>query len=671
MTSTSASTPDHESLSSPPPDVPRPAASLGYLPALDGLRGLAALGIVAFHAQLSWARGGFLAVTTFFALSGFLLTSLLVAEHRRTGRVDILAFWGRRFRRLLPAALVTLGAVCALAPWLATPEQLASLRGDIVAALAYLLNWRLIAEGRAYADLFAAPSPVQHFWTLSVEEQFFVVLPGIVLGVAVVSARRARSADDPAAFTRLLLATLAVATAGSMVWLWISYDPATDSAAGYYGTGTRASEFLLGALAAVALGRPELPASPVLRRGLRVGGPVALVILLGLWATATDTSRWLYHGGFTLVAALSVVVLLASLQPGLLTSGLAGAPLREVGRRSYGIYLFHWPVFVWLTADRVGIDGPALLGFQLLIIAALTLVSFHFVEQPIRTRRAMTGRKGPVLAVGGIAVVVALAVAATFDPPEPELIFDRIADPAVVVTDPATGTPVTVEPKVLVVGDSLANNIAAGLSRVDPSPVVLWDRSTPGCGLVESERRVEVGGWKAPDPGCQPSWRERWASEVAAVDPDVVVVQIGTQELWDRRIDGEVVRFDTPEGDAVIAAELDEAFAILTASGAPVIALTMPVTDWTTWGLQLADEDRSVNNPAWVAHWNDLLRQAADRNPAVTVAEVGELLTPDGEFRSEIDGVTVRAGDRLHLTAAGQDLVVDWLLPQLLAGRAG
>jgi len=646
--------PDHVTAS------PRAATSLGYLPALDGLRGLAAIGIVAFHAQLTWARGGFLAVTTFFALSGFLLTSLLVAEHQRSGRVDVLAFWGRRFRRLLPAALVTLGLVSALAPWLATPEQLASLRGDVVAALAYVLNWRFIIEGRAYADLFSAPSPVQHFWTLSVEEQFFVVLPGVVLIVAALAARRARGADDPHAFRRLLLVTLGVATVGSIAWLWTSYDPATDSAAGYYGTGTRASEFLLGALLAVALGRPELPASTSLRRSLRLAGPIALVALLALWSIATDTSQWLYHGGFTLVAALSVVVLASSLQPGWLTSGLAAAPLREVGRRSYGIYLVHWPVFVWLTADRVGLDGYALLAFQLAVIAILTVVSFQYLEQPIRTRRVLRGATVPALAVGGVVVVAMLAVVATIDPPEPELVFDRVVDPTTAAGPVDVGAPT-----VLVVGDSLASNVAAGLSRLDPSPLVLWDRSTPGCGLAESERRVEVGDWKVPDPGCQPSWRQRWAAEIEAIAPDVVVVQVGTQELWDRRVDGRVVEFDTPEGDALAASELDEAFATLSSGGAPVLALTMPVTDWTTWGLQLADEDRSVNNPAWVAHWNDLVRQAAARNPAVTVADVGDLLTPGGEFRADIDGVAVRAGDRLHLTEAGQDLVAEWLVPQL------
>ena len=153
MTSTSdppaadAAAPD----AGPGPRGPR----LGYLPALDGLRGLAAAGVVLFHAQVGWMPGGFLAVTTFFALSGFLLTSLLMAEHRQHGTVDARAFWGRRFRRLLPAALLTLGTVAVLAPWLATAEQLATLRGDVVAALVYLANWRFIAEGSAYQDLFA------------------------------------------------------------------------------------------------------------------------------------------------------------------------------------------------------------------------------------------------------------------------------------------------------------------------------------------------------------------------------------------------------------------------------------------------------------------------------------------------------------------------------------
>jgi len=152
-----------------------------HQPGLDGLRGLAVAGVVAFHAGFSWATGGFLGVSTFFTLSGFLITSLLVAERASTGRIALGAFWARRARRLLPASLATLLGVAALASWLATPEQLADLRGDVLGALFYVANWRFILDGQSYGELFATPSPVLHFWSLAIEEQLYIFFPLVVV----------------------------------------------------------------------------------------------------------------------------------------------------------------------------------------------------------------------------------------------------------------------------------------------------------------------------------------------------------------------------------------------------------------------------------------------------------------------------------------------------------
>jgi peptidoglycan/LPS O-acetylase OafA/YrhL len=162
-------------LTSRPDHAPAPARTsrLNHLPALDGIRGVAVAAVLLFHAGFSWAKGGYLGVSIFFTLSGFLITSLLVREWGSDHRIDLRAFWARRFRRLMPAALVTLAGVCVLAWALGSHEQLHTLRLDVWAAVAYVANWRFLYAGRSYADLFAAPSPVQHFWSLAVEEQFY------------------------------------------------------------------------------------------------------------------------------------------------------------------------------------------------------------------------------------------------------------------------------------------------------------------------------------------------------------------------------------------------------------------------------------------------------------------------------------------------------------------
>src|SRR5687768_13320332 len=207
---------------------------------LDGLRGVAVAGVVLFHAGFGWAEGGFLGVSTFFTLSGFLITSLLLAERAATGRIALGAFWARRARRLLPAALATLLAVAALASWLATPEQLASLRGDVLAALFYGANWRFILDGQSYGDLFAAPSPILHFWSLAIEEQLYVLFPLLVVLVG-----RGR---------RRLGTALVALVAGSVALTWLVYSPGGSTSAAYYGTFTRAGELLVGALLALVLG---------------------------------------------------------------------------------------------------------------------------------------------------------------------------------------------------------------------------------------------------------------------------------------------------------------------------------------------------------------------------------------------------------------------------------
>ena len=206
-------------LAAPPAPAPSSKRLIPEEPALDGIRGIAVAAVLCFHAGFSWATGGFLGVSTFFTLSGFLITTLLLRERIVTGRLRLGAFWIRRFRRLMPAAVVALGFVVLYGFFAATPEQLETLRGDVLGALGYAANWRFLLSGQSYAQLFSDPSPVEHFWSLAIEEQFYLVYPLVVGGVVLLTRGR-----------REVLGALLAVLAGISAWLTITlYDPADTS----------------------------------------------------------------------------------------------------------------------------------------------------------------------------------------------------------------------------------------------------------------------------------------------------------------------------------------------------------------------------------------------------------------------------------------------------------
>ena len=253
-----------------PPTI---GTQLPYRPGLDGLRALAVAGVVLYHAGVSWMPGGFLGVDVFFVLSGYLITSLLLAERRRKGRVGFIAFWLRRARRLLPAVLLVV-FVCLLATSTIARDDLARTRGDAIASVVYLTNWHLIAASHSYFNAFGRPSLLQHLWSLAVEEQFYLFWPLVLMGSLKLLGRR---------YTIVLTVLLALASTALM---WGLYDPNRDPSRVYYGTDTRAATLRVGALLAFAwpLGgfRDE-----VSRHAVRVLDGVGCVALLAVLVVQT------------------------------------------------------------------------------------------------------------------------------------------------------------------------------------------------------------------------------------------------------------------------------------------------------------------------------------------------------------------------------------------------
>jgi len=399
--------------------MPEPVRSgQRYMPGLDGLRALAVLAVIAYHEQFGWAPGGMLGVGVFFTLSGYLITDLLLGQWVASGRLNLGDFWLRRARRLLPALFVMLAVVTAWAT-VANPSRLAALRGAVAAASTYSSNWYYIATHSSYFAQFAPPGPLDHLWSLAVEEQFYLVWPWLLLlGVCCLRSRRA------SAVRWLALPTLALA-AGSAVLMLMLYHPGYDPTRIYEGSDTRACGLLVGAaLAMVWPSRREAGPARWARIALDGAGIAGLAVVGWMIWRVGQFSSFTYQGGLVVLSVATAGVLAAAACPGSLVGvALGWRPLRWIGVRSYGIYLWHFPVIVLTTPANAPEDLPRA-AVQIAASIGLAALSWRFVEEPIRhgalarvwkrlrTReawRAQPATLGSWAAATGCVAVVALA----------------------------------------------------------------------------------------------------------------------------------------------------------------------------------------------------------------------------------------------------------------------
>jgi peptidoglycan/LPS O-acetylase OafA/YrhL len=356
--------------------MPKPVGSAQrYMPGLDGLRAVAVLAVIAYHLQLGWAQGGLLGVGVFFTLSGYLITDLLLGQRDVVGHLRLGDFWIRRARRLLPALFLMLAVVVAWVTLL-DRSQLPALRGDVVAAAVYLSNWWNIIREASYFARFGPPPPLEHLWTLAVEEQFYLVWPLLLwLGL-----RYARGHYRLAGLTLAAAALSATAMA-------LLYQPGVDPTRVYEGTDTRAFGLLLGAALAMVWPSRRLHADLALGRRLLLDGVgvVGLVVIaLLIWQT-DQYSAFLYRGGIVLLSVATVLVVAALAHPASRLGGALGwKPLRWLGVHSYGIYLWHFPIIVLTTPSlNRGINLP-LAVLQVGATIAVAALSWRFFEEPIR-----------------------------------------------------------------------------------------------------------------------------------------------------------------------------------------------------------------------------------------------------------------------------------------------
>ena len=641
-----------------------------YHPGLDGIRALAVGLVLVFHSGLGWVDGGFLGVSVFFTLSGFLITSLLLAEigdERHAGRVALGRFWGRRLRRLAPASLACLAAITLLGPSLGDATTRAELPGDVLAALGYVANWRFVFAEQSYAELFSNPSPVLHFWSLAIEEQYYMLFPLLVAGLAVLGLRR-----------RGIGLVLGLLAAGSTVLAIVLSRP--DRV--YYGTDTRAAELLIGGLLACTAASWLARAEPD-RRSTRAVSYVGMVGLVAVSAAAVLTSGtrgWVTSGGLSLFALASVALVAGAIVPGPTSRLLSLPPLPAIGRISYGLYLYHWPIFLWLTEERTGLYGFARFALALAVTVAVSVVSYHLLERPVRERRLL-GRPGPAVlafgvgALGVVAVVAALpdAPAPAAESPTPVLLTPATAaptaSPIASTTPPSTSPPTTQttltaptttaparRPVVLVLGSDGA--LAGVLGSLGSTTIDVVDRSDPTCPVFEA---AAVDDGAARDVACA-GFRRLWVDQMAASTPDAVVVGIGAAERVPYRLatDDEWRQVGT-DRDSLRLEEMVTAIGLLDAFAAPgFVHDAGPVDDIVASAVALAlDAHRGLGRLDLTAA--DPLAQVVDaavahRDGTLVTANVPRLLVVgDSTARNVAEGLAGAAEGRLEVVSAGAE----------------
>lgn len=625
---------------------------IAHLPALDGLRGLAVAGVVAFHANGA-LRGGYLGVDLFFVLSGFLITSILLAEVRATNTVDLAAFWVRRARRLFPAVLSLMPAIAAYAYWVATRDELVSLRKDAYATLAYVANWREIFSNKSYWDLFAAPSPLEHTWSLAIEEQFYVVWP-LVVTLLLVWLRRS---------VRFLLVTTLVLAAASVIAMIHFYDPESSSRA-YFGTDTRAVAILAGAAFAMVKGDKSIDVR--FSRALDVAG---FVVLLGLgvaWARLDGQDPFLYRGGFWLTELGSLVLIACATVPRSLVARLfAFRPLARLGTISYGVYLWHWPIDCVLTLDRVHVSELVLNVIRVAATLTIALISERFLERPIRAHGLRI--RYPVLVTLATFAACALLVVratrpppliATLPPPAPAVFSGKITWPGPFSVDihelPASSELPPGTLRVLVIGDSVSQKLGLALRyRQEEANAFVAERGVGNCSILEQLTINHFGPAKLEenDHNCAANW----VKDTTELKPDVTFIVFGGAYYAQMTIDGKPA-FSCDKGwHDVYKARLESLIDQMGSNAGRVMIMLAPYP---------MDRWRYEHVPERVDCFNTLVTEVSASKHAASIDVKGHLC-PTLECNRLSNGHPIRP-DGLHPDGAGAEELSRWTLTQII-----
>lgn len=617
---------------------------LPHVTALDGLRGAAVAAVLLHHA--GHLTGGWLGVDLFFVLSGYLITALLIQGWKDTDHIALGNFWVRRIRRLGPALIVLLLGVSAYAALVATPAELANIRADGLATLFEVANIHTIAAGGDYWATVLRPSPLRHTWSLAIEEQLYLVWPLVVAGVL----RWRRS-------PKAVLVVAVGAAIGSAALMEALFAAGISRSRLYYGTDTRAAAVMLGAslaAARVVLGPQRWAAT---RQARHVVGVVAALALAVAWVRLDGSSDLAYQLLPLIgLAAMAVVASVADRRhPGPVGRVLGVRPLVGLGLISYGVYLYHWPIYLVLDQGRTGLDGWALTGVRVAATVAVAAVSYRFIEGPIRNRQILTGRQGRAAVAGGMALAIIALMSTTLGASKP--VEDIRGDTGIDRSN------VPGAPTVLLAGDSVPLLLGVNIGdQVDALGVTVINRASPGCHLLASLGPVRGVEGNVRDDVSDCAGNGVYRQSVERFDPDVSVVMFGEFPNEAVQLDGRWSMPCEPRYLEALRGRLDALVDDLRATDKPVVLVTAPGSS-LSWVLERVKPGMAER----VACSNDVLRDIARDTPNVHVVDLASYVCPPGkDCRTEIDGVNLRE-DGLHFVDEGADLINAWLMPQVKA----
>ena len=651
---------------------------LDHMPALDGMRGLFVIaGPLAYHFMPYWMPGGIIGIDLFFVLSSFLIVSLSLNEIDRTGRLDVRSYAWRRARRLVPALVVSFILTAIVVATILDVSKIPKWTGGITAAMSWMANWKEIFQHSNYFDAgqYSNPQPFRHVWSFAIEEQFYLFAPFFIIACL-------------RWLSRKWLAILSIGGAiASAIWMSILFDPNNPQtiSRAYYGTDTRAFALLLGIAMAVVCswwGQPKTRWGHWFTQLLGLVSTIAFVILM---FTISEKTAWMFeYGGFFLVAVLSVFMTRAvSAQTGWLHWIYQNRFLMWAGRLGFGLYLYHWLVFIAIDSNKdpskPGLNSARdlVLGFGLTFLIAW--LSYKFIEKPFIKGRwpswkffaGMGG--GIILALALLLYANTVRTSSASANTGPLALQQQGQTPIPLGEGKLCAAPAGSDPvRILVVGDSVMYQLGLALNdwcADHPGQIMVFNEAHLGCGTTRGGEKLYEEGpgsmgevcatWADPvDPRLVPDPNVvSWVSAIDLYRPDVVLGYASPWDSIDRKVPqlgSDWLRPGDPSYDAFLASEYRDALQILSAHDTSLVWLVSP----------RLDRSSPFNAPARIDRVNAIVLPMVSALPRATIIDYQAYLGPVGGAKDKatrVDGVHIRQD---HL-----QIVADWLVPQLVAAK--